>query len=68
MYSNNMGDYTLKSEINKPTNQKIYQTTSYDEETNEIIVKLVNPSDETNLVIMNLDETFNLSGKVTATS
>lgn len=65
MCSNNMGDYTLKTEISQPTNQRIYQTTSYDESAKEIIVKLVNPSDVDQLVVMNIDASFNLTGKMT---
>ena len=65
MYSNNMGDYTLKTDIVSPSEQRIYRTVSYDEENREIIVKLVNPGERMQTAEINIDSEYNLSGHMT---
>ena len=61
MYSNNSGDYTLKSTVTG-NEDKTYQSVSYDNETSDIIVKIVNPYDSTKRIRLDFDDSFNLSG------
>ncbi|MGN0242873.1 MAG: family 43 glycosylhydrolase [Lachnospiraceae bacterium] len=61
MYSNNLGDYTLQSEINNELD-KFYQSTSYDAETGDIIIKMVNPYELEQKADIVLDESFGLTG------
>lgn len=60
MYSNNSGDYTLKSSA---TEKKVYQSVSYDKETKDIIIKIVNPYEYTERVKFSLDSSFTVIGE-----
>lgn len=61
MYSNNNGDYTLKSSVNE-NEEKAYQTVSYDNETGDIIVKIVNPYEHEQITKFTFDNDFELTG------
>lgn len=61
MYSNNSGDYTLKSSVTG-NEDKAYQSVSYDSSTGDIIVKIANPYENTKRVKLDFDNSFNLSG------
>lgn len=78
LYSNNMGSYTLKSEINQENiNQNckanlkdikrsceagLFFSVSYDEKTGDIIVKAVNPAPDTAELKININKSYNLTG------
>ncbi len=62
MYMNNNGSYTLISEITK-SNDKVYQTASFDEESGDIIIKLVNPFEYEQKILLELDSAFDITGK-----
>ncbi|MBQ2664136.1 MAG: hypothetical protein IJG16_08330, partial [Clostridia bacterium] len=61
MYSNNSGDYTLKSTVTG-NEDKAYQSVSYDGSTGDIIVKIANPYENTKRIKLDFDDSFNLSG------
>lgn len=63
MYGNNMGDYTLKSNLD---GTGVYSTVSYDEINNEIIVKLVNSNESNSSVNIVIDDNYKVEqvGKV----
>lgn len=63
MYSNNVGSYTLKSNIDADINNKTYQTVSFDEKTGDIIVKLVNTKNRDERVKLDISDNFQLTGK-----
>ena len=61
MYSNNSGDYTLKSEGSSEADG-VYQSVSYDVETGDIIIKIANSRDYTKRAKFTFDDSFKLSG------
>ncbi len=61
MYSNNSGDYTLKSTVTG-NEDKAYQSVSYDNNTGDIIVKIANSYENTKRIKLDFDDSFNLSG------
>ena len=65
MYSNNSGDYTLKSTVTG-NEDKAYQSVSYDTETGDIIVKIVNPYDNTKRIQLDFNGDFYLNGTADA--
>lgn len=64
MYANNNGTYTLKSEAT--SDYKVYHTESYDVKTGDIIVKISNPNEFEQLVSLNVDDSFDIAGTMTA--
>lgn len=65
MYSNNNGDYTLKSSVS--SDEKVYQTVSYDNESGDIIIKLVNPYEYEQRTMISVDDSFALTGNAVQT-
>ncbi len=62
MYSTNMGDYTLKSELNQLSPVPwVYQNTSFDTESGDIIIKIANSSGSEMNVPVNVDDEFDLA-------
>lgn len=62
MYSNNTGDYTLKSSVSQNT-ETAYQSVSYDLDTGDIIIKIANPYEHILKVKLSFDAGFKLTGK-----
>lgn len=63
LYSTNMGDYTLKSDLNQLSPEPwVYQNTSYDTESGDIIIKIANSGDSSIDIPVTIDSSFELSG------
>lgn len=63
LYSNNMGDHTLRSELSQLSPEPwIYQNTSYDEETGDIIIKIANSGENAVTIPVTIDDSFELTG------
>ena len=63
LYSTNMGDYTLKSELSQLSPEPwVYQNTSFDEETGDIIIKIANSGGNAVTVPVTIDDSFELTG------
>lgn len=70
MYSNNMGDYTVKNEVisSEPTvPSTVYTTVSYDKSTDEIIIKAVNSADKKVKTMFDINDAVKIKniGKIT---
>ncbi len=64
MYSENMGDITLKSKAKSNLcGEKCYHTAAYDKKSGDIIIKLINKYDKAKAVMLNISETFSLDSK-----
>lgn len=67
MFGTNMGDYTVKSELNKAgVDDLVYQTVSYNEEEKDIIVKLVNANTKEQVTIFDIDSSWNVKDNAKA--
>lgn len=63
LYSTNMGDYTLKSELNQLSPEPwLYQNTSYDTESGDIIIKIANSGASEMSIPVSIDDSFTLTG------
>ncbi len=63
LYSNNLGDYTLKSTLKDYGFETgVYSSASYDTETGDIIVKIVNSNASEKTIPIELDENFDING------
>lgn len=63
MYSTNMGDYTLNTELNQLSPKPwVYQNTSFDEESGDIIIKIANSGDTALDLPVTIDSSFDVSG------
>lgn len=58
----NMGSYTLEAEMSFNGEERLYQVSSFDEETGDIIIKAVNPSEKNITLNINIDGGFKLEG------
>lgn len=63
MYSCNMGNYTLYSNLNEDCSG-LYQTVSYDETNSEIIIKVVNSLEKTQILKLDIDEAWQVSKEI----
>lgn len=65
LYSNNLGDYTLKSTLKEyGEGTGVYANASYDTETGDIIVKIANSNAVAKTIPIELDESFDINGTV----
>ena len=63
LYSNNLGDYTLKSTLKDYGFETgVYSSASYDTETGDIIVKIANSNAVAKTIPIELDESFDING------
>ena len=63
MYSTNMGDYTLKTELEQLSPEPwVYQNTSYDEESGDIIIKVANSGSHSINMPVTIDGSYELDG------
>lgn len=62
MYSNNNGTYTLETDAEK--DYKIYHTQSYDAKSGDIIIKISNPHEYEQRIKLNVDNSFDITGKM----